>query len=81
MIKLKDIITESKYGWEGKVEDLNDSISDNLRALSSEIKGVDQREMPKRVDFWKRVDKMHKEFKKLEKEINKAIAKNPHIVY
>ena len=81
MIKLKDIITESKYGWEGKVEDLNDSISDNLRDLSSEIKGVDQREMPKRVDFWKRVDKMHKEFKKLEKEINKAIAKNPHRVY
>ena len=81
MIKLKDIITESKYGWEGKVEDLNDSISDNLRALSSEIKGVDQREMTKRVDFWKRVDKMHKEFKKLEKEINKAIAKNPHRVY
>ena len=81
MIKLKDIITESKYGWEGKVEDLNDSISDNLRDLSSEIKGVDQREMPKRVDFWKRVDKMHKEFKKLEKEINKAIAKNPHRAY
>ena len=81
MIKLKDIITESKYGWEGKVEDLNESISDNLRALSSEIKGVDQREMPKRVDFWKRVDKMHKEFKKLEKEINKYIEKNPQIVY
>ena len=81
MIKLKDIITESKYGWEGKVEDLNDSISDNLRDLSSEIKGVDQREMPKRVDFWKRVEKMLKEFKKLEKEVDKAIAKNPHRVY
>ena len=81
MIKLKDIITESKYGWEGKVEDLNDSISDNLRALSSEIKGVDEREMPKRVDFWKRVEKMLKEFKKLEKEVDKAIEKNPHRVY
>ena len=79
--KEKQELTESRYGWEGKVEDLNDSISDNLRALSSEIKGVDEREMPKRVDFWKRVDKMHKEFKKLEKEIDKAIAKNPHRVY
>ena len=81
MIKLKYIITESKYGWEGMVEYLNDSISDNLRALSSEIKGGDEREMPKRVDFWKRVEKMLKEFKKLEKEVDKAIAKNPHRVY
>ena len=37
--------------------------------------------MPKRVDFWKRVEKMLKEFKKLEKEVDKAIAKNPHRVY
>ncbi len=81
MIKLREILTESRYGWEGRVEDLNDSISDNLRALSSEIKGVDEREMPKRVDFWKRVEKMLKEFKKLEKEVDKAIAKNPHRVY
>ena len=81
MIKLREILTESRYGWEGRVEDLNDSISDNLRALSSEIKGVDEREMPKRVDVWKRVEKMLKEFKKLEKEVDKAIAKNPHRVY
>ena len=81
MIKLREILTESRYGWEGRVEDLNDSISDNLRALSSEIKGVDEREMPKRVDFWKRVEKMLKEFKKLEKEVDKAIANNPHRVY
>ena len=81
MIKLKKILTESRFGWEGRVEDFNDSISDNLRALSLEIKGVDEREMPKRVDLWKRAEKMLKDFKKLEKEIDKAIAKNPHRAY